>query len=865
VNQYALAAVLLALLAGILVGKAWERYKLRDGHWVDRRRLRETPHPHLMFYDKKRFSEPIGLRQLPAIPVLMAFVDLGRCVFGESDLIGYFVDGKWRPSDGVLDRSLFSWLATDEIASIGRTAYINGLRRTGAGGALCSWLSGHQNKDLFHSELLPVPPGRLLNDAAPVLERLLRESKFGDAVRELGEAFNRMPRPLSEPVQLSSSIGDIQNVELKRLAPFSKVEDLFSKRCLEGAFQLGKSLALDPWATGILLSLEAGMPFGRLIADRPHLTFRVFAYDQTSECWFFIPVLEQEDVGHLSPYVFRLPSNSLTVKHAQLRFRQLQSGQKSKSIDQFLNSQLLGSRRTLHAQVKKHVGQLLSRPGDAVTLTARAAIRLVDRISCQLCTHYQPGSVAASLRGAIPFGINHVAVEDVIETMTGRKPRLIDLAEQPWQPWVPVSHRRSTTKPLPSSFQHWTARLRRHQRQFSTSVQEKPVAAIVGLFAANRMKPARDRFREVLAIAGITGTKAECLSRSIYARIRALGNLALTKPARMCNYRELLAIVERIPSVASGLPYFWRTTRSERIRLRERAAQQLALCVFTADRVGETIALEPSEVCSGSYGNFVYIREGKTYAARRAVHVEYIGESPALSLSPLLPRQASEKVSAVAMRLRGLLGKLIPLSLHDLRRSQAWAALSRAIEQIYPSGNLVEFLATLARNFGHRSLITLLHSYAGGMLATLALPPVDWATVRWTRLQIRLGPRVPELLRIYDGTAYALDLLQAAVRSTRSFVSVRGYTESRCWVGEDRCRSQHLRWCDSQSGCLVWPQPLPDRPDLPEFWESIEHVRDLAAARNISILFTMRAKTSREHRERFEAVLGPGCFAGRRM
>jgi lipopolysaccharide biosynthesis regulator YciM len=44
VTQYTLAAVLLALLAGIVVGKAWERYKLRDGRWIDRRRLRETPH-----------------------------------------------------------------------------------------------------------------------------------------------------------------------------------------------------------------------------------------------------------------------------------------------------------------------------------------------------------------------------------------------------------------------------------------------------------------------------------------------------------------------------------------------------------------------------------------------------------------------------------------------------------------------------------------------------------------------------------------------------------------------------------------------------------------------------------------------------
>lgn len=39
-----LVAVLIALLVGLAAGKAWERYKLRDGRWIDRRRLRETPH-----------------------------------------------------------------------------------------------------------------------------------------------------------------------------------------------------------------------------------------------------------------------------------------------------------------------------------------------------------------------------------------------------------------------------------------------------------------------------------------------------------------------------------------------------------------------------------------------------------------------------------------------------------------------------------------------------------------------------------------------------------------------------------------------------------------------------------------------------
>ena len=75
-NAYApLLAALVALLAGLTIGKAWERYKLRDGKWFDRRRARESPHYIL------------GLNFLVANQIDLAIEELTRAASVDPDAL----------------------------------------------------------------------------------------------------------------------------------------------------------------------------------------------------------------------------------------------------------------------------------------------------------------------------------------------------------------------------------------------------------------------------------------------------------------------------------------------------------------------------------------------------------------------------------------------------------------------------------------------------------------------------------------------------------------------------------------------------------------------------------------------------------
>ena len=70
-----LLGALIALLLGLTIGKAWERYKRRDGKWIDLRRARESPHSIL------------GLNFLVANQIDLAIEELSKAASFDADAL----------------------------------------------------------------------------------------------------------------------------------------------------------------------------------------------------------------------------------------------------------------------------------------------------------------------------------------------------------------------------------------------------------------------------------------------------------------------------------------------------------------------------------------------------------------------------------------------------------------------------------------------------------------------------------------------------------------------------------------------------------------------------------------------------------
>ena len=94
-EYYPLLAALIALLAGLTIGKAWERYKLRGGQWIDRRRARQSPHYIL------------GLNFLVSNQIDLAIEELTRAASLDADALEvYMILGNLHREKGQVGKAI---------------------------------------------------------------------------------------------------------------------------------------------------------------------------------------------------------------------------------------------------------------------------------------------------------------------------------------------------------------------------------------------------------------------------------------------------------------------------------------------------------------------------------------------------------------------------------------------------------------------------------------------------------------------------------------------------------------------------------------------------------------------------------------
>lgn len=255
-------AILVALLIGLAAGKAWERYKLRDGRWIDRRRARESPHYML------------GLNFLVADQIDPAIEELNKAADAAGDALEiHLILGNLYREKGQVGRAIQEHQALLQRPNLRKLEHANVL--------LCLGLDYKQGGFVDRAleaftEVLRLDPGNAY--ALANLEKLYEEQ------HQWGEAYATRQK-------LAAAAPDAEKPRHQRILAF--LEDALGQDTRKGgdhaaaATRFDAAIELDPSNTPAYLNLgdsrfEQGNATGAIAAweqlvqaspDRAYLAF----------------------------------------------------------------------------------------------------------------------------------------------------------------------------------------------------------------------------------------------------------------------------------------------------------------------------------------------------------------------------------------------------------------------------------------------------------------------------------------------------------------------------------------------------------------------------------------------------------------
>lgn len=258
----ALVAALLALLAGVAIGKAWERYKLRDGRWIDRRRARESHHYVL------------GLNFLVANQIDLAIEELSQAARVDADALEiHLILGNIHRERGQVTRAIQVHQSLLQRQKLSRTehAYV----------MLCLGLDFKRGGFVDRAveafrEVLRLDPGNVY--ALLYLQKLHEEQQQWDDARRVRAELQELPGPDS-PARSQEILAYIEH-ELGRTAALRQ-DASAARRHFSAALELDATappahIGLGDLAMARGDCAEAAACWERLVDVAPDRAYLVF-------------------------------------------------------------------------------------------------------------------------------------------------------------------------------------------------------------------------------------------------------------------------------------------------------------------------------------------------------------------------------------------------------------------------------------------------------------------------------------------------------------------------------------------------------------------------------------------------------------
>jgi integrase len=686
------------------------------------------PHPSFLFMDK--IVAGARSRNIPISAAIARLVETCASLFGSHQLLPFISSGKVIPYSKLPTKApCRRILEFSDLKQPGRTVFYNALRRAGAGELILDGAMAHgasvfqpgaplyplgldEQFELLREVIFKLYEEFQIDNLASILEVKLRRLVDREAIAEAPPLLfpsSKPPRRVGDLTEIQPTGGTFvfpTSAEIFRCLPLEgsgQFQTTPDKRRKSEIPSILEGLPLTPHGLLLTICLDLGIPVRNLVRLLRYYKAGNFLLDHTSGNIYFLAFAEHDDAGGLSALpLFLCHESAKENNRVWCLFRHLlPDGHPSDRLfSEYIRNtarEKKGSSREIQRYLGSCFSRLVRQGKHRSTLKPEDCFSLLEKWSQFACLRKYPSPVFYALAKGSRYGLNHVAVEDVVEGMTGKRPILTYASDGSAYHLESGPQKRADKIPAET--------LEKLAMEKDNVTKREKVRA---LFRKHKVVASRKGFKKILEKMGYTEDASPGMIRELNTFYRTEGLLEVSKPERILLEYDQDCLVKKIA------------------REKEKDESFIALlCLMTSARISEICNLR---LFHNKSITTAYISKGKSRNSKRWISLNMVCSKDLIDLlweiwdsMPVAPGEVDVRTfsrwATPAENSERLINFLAGigydhLTAHSLRR-QFVARNVRKIMKDVRINNSVAALCHLALACGHGSFGVSLRDYIG--------------------------------------------------------------------------------------------------------------------------------------------------------